>query len=209
MRGRRTRVPVEARISNSNLQSDIMQMENRCLCDFGEWLLLLLLLGQRWGLVFLLLNRVMYFKFLRQRGKLCIVTSVMEAAGEIDSVIYISYILCCDLSACATVRTLWPQQTWRPLWTPPPSPYLFPSSHPHLDIPPPLGGHLVPNQACPLQHSSPSSPLSTLLSTSGDPLRHAAKDSSDPPLASCLSSLETNDARCVIPSSTRITIWRV
>lgn len=181
-------------------------MENRCLCDFGEWLLLLL--GQRWGLVFLLLNWVMYFKFLCQRGKICIVTSVMEAAREIYGVIYISYILCCDLSACTTVRTLWPQQTRRPLRTPT-SPYLFPSSHPHLNIPPPLGGHLVPNQACPLQHSSPSSPLSTLLSTSGDPLRRAAKDSSDPPLASCLSSLETNDARCVISSSTRITIWRV
>lgn len=92
----------------------------------------------------------------------------------------------------------------------PPSPCLFPSSHPHLDIPPPLGGHLVPNQACPLQHSSPSSILSTLLSGGGlhsgtriQVIRHWLR------ILARAHSLEPNNGHCAMSSSTRITISSV
>lgn len=79
---------------------------------------------------------------------------------------------------------------WEDIWSP---------TRPALCNPPPLPPSLTP------------SILSTPLSTCRDPLRHRAKNSSDPPLASSLSqrSLETNDAHCVISWSTGITIWSI
>ncbi len=75
---------------------------------------------------------------------------------------------------------------WEDIWSP---------TRPALCSPPPL--------------PPPSPPiLSAPLSTCRDPLRHRARDSSDPPLAFCLSqrSLQTNNAHRVIFSSTGITI---
>lgn len=121
----------------------------------------------------------LHFKFPHQTDLLC---AGRKLTGNGRFVIYISYILHNDLSpglnntnTAATTDMATAEQ--------PPSLCRFPSSHPHLDIPPPLGGHLVPNQACPLQHSSPSSILSTPLS--GEGIHSDTRF--DPPPAPCLS----------------------
>lgn len=97
---------------------------------------------------------------------------------------------------------------WQLLRTPLSIPPSFLPSSPHRSSP--TGRTSGPQPDLPSAPLPPSSPpiISTPLSTCRDPLRHRARDSIDPPLAFYLSqrSLQTNNAHCVIFSSTGITV---
>lgn len=147
-RGRMRRVLVETRIPNSTPSQWYYAGGEQVPVWFQR-----VMFGQRWGLVLFnsiwnsLTGRIRFAPEQTGNGRDLILHLVRSAQWFIGT------------NTAATTDMATAEQ--------PPSLCLFPSSHPHLDIPPPLGGHLVPNQACPLQHSSPPAILSTLLSGVG------------------------------------------
>lgn len=168
--------------------------------------------GRRWGLVFLLLNRVAHFKFPHQTNTRC--TCVKQTANGRD-VIYISYILCNNSSACWTVPTLRRQQTWQPLRNLP-----FHAS----SLPPILTSTFLPHwediwsptrpALCSSPPLPPSSPL--FFQGEGSTQTHGARIQVIrhwlPLWAGALPlslSLKTNDGHCATCSSTGITISSV